>query len=187
MKRIQYNSPVVLSFSLISLLALLADFITGGAANRLLFSVYRSPLSDIGGYFRLFFHVLGHGNLQHYMNNMLLFLLVGPGLEEKYGSKRLLQAIVLTAAVTGLVHCLLFPHHALLGASGVVFMLIILSSFTGDKHAIPLTLILVTVLYLGQELVSGLLAQDNISQLTHILGGAVGMACGFVWRKQSRR
>ena len=187
MKKIQYNAPVVLSFALISLLVLLADFFTAGAANRLLFSVYRSPLSDLGSYFRLFLHVLGHGNLQHYMNNMLLFLLVGPGLEEKYGSLRLLEAIALTAVVTGLLHCLLFPHTALLGASGVVFMLIILSSFTGDKNAIPLTLILVTVLYLGQELVNGIVALDNISQLTHILGGAVGMLCGFVWRKQLRR
>ena len=43
---IQYNSPVVLTFSLLSLGALLLGELTGGASTGLLFCVYRSPLTD---------------------------------------------------------------------------------------------------------------------------------------------
>lgn len=72
--------------------------------------------------------MLGHSGYDHYMGNMLLLLLVGPGLEEKYGSGTMVWMIALTALVTGLVNSIFFPHTALLGASGVVFMMIVLSS-----------------------------------------------------------
>ena len=39
---LQYNSPVVLSFALVSLGALLLNLFTHGRSNTLLFSVYRS-------------------------------------------------------------------------------------------------------------------------------------------------
>jgi len=60
------------------------------------------------------------------MNNFLLILLLGPMLEEKYGSKRIAFMIAVTAVVTGVINILLFPRTALLGASGVVFILLIL-------------------------------------------------------------
>lgn len=118
MKRfaIRFNAPVVLSFALISLLVLVLDSATGGASTARLFCVYRAPLTDPLTYVRFFTHVLGHSGYSHYMGNMLLLLLVGPGLEEKYGSRNLLLTIVITAFATGLVQFLLFPHSALLGA-----------------------------------------------------------------------
>ena len=120
--------------------------------------------------------------------NMLLLLLVGPGLEEKYGSRNLLAAIAVTAFATGLVQFLLFPHSALLGASGVVFMMIVLSSFTEMKRGgIPLTLILVVVFYLGGEISDGLLKSDNVSQMTHIVGGVCGIVFGFTLPNYRRR
>lgn len=129
----------------------------GGAATTRFFCVYRSSLADPLTYLRLFTHVLGHAGYSHYMGNMLLLLLVGPPLEEKYGSRTLLLTIAVTALVTGLVQFIFFPQTALLGASGVVFMMIVLSSFTEmKKGGIPITLILVVVFYLGGELVDGL-------------------------------
>ena len=180
MKRIRYNSPVVLTFALLSLLTLPLDTLTGGWTTQRLFSVYRCSLLDPLAYARFFGHVLGHSGLSHYMNNMLLMLLVGPPLEEKYGSGALLQFIAATALATGLVEFIFFPGYALLGASGVVFMMIVLSSFT-DMHrgAVPLTLILVVALYLGGEIVAGLTSADNVSQLAHIVGGVCGMFFGF--------
>ena len=78
MKKISWNSPVVLSFALASGLALAANIITNGLANRLFFSVYKSSFTVPLFYVRLFGHVLGHANLEHYTSNMILFLLVGP-------------------------------------------------------------------------------------------------------------
>lgn len=43
---------------------------------------------------------------------------------------------------------------------------------------IPLTLIIVVIIYLGQEISIGLTTKDNISHLTHILGGVCGGVMG---------
>ena len=178
--RIQYNAPVVLTFSLLSLGALLLGELTAGASTRLLFCVYRAPLTDSLTYVRLFTHVLGHGGYSHFLGNIMLLLVVGPPLEEKYGSRRLLGCVVLTALISGLAQFLLFPGTALLGASGIVFMMIVLSSLAGMREgSIPLTLILVVVLYLGGELVDAVSVRDNVSQLTHIIGGLCGAGFGF--------
>ena len=178
-KKIHYNSPVVLTFFFLSVSALLLDILTKGWTTVPLFSVYRSPITPLF-FVRLFGHVLGHSGYAHFAGNMVLFLVVGPPLEEKYGSKALLAGILLTALVSGLLQCALFPHTALLGASGIVFMLILLSSLAGMKAgSIPLTLILVAVIYLGQELYSGLFVQDNVAHFMHLVGGACGTGFGF--------
>ena len=189
MKRftIRFNAPVVLSFAILSLLVLVLDSATGGASTARLFCVYRAPLTDPLTYVRLFTHVLGHSGYSHYMSNMLLILLVGPGLEEKYGSGTMVWTIALTALITGLVHFVFFPNTVLLGASGVVFMMIVLSSFTAMRRGeIPVTLILVVIFYLGGEIMDGLFKQDSISQITHIVGGLCGLVFGFTIRRGRR-
>ena len=184
----QYNSPVILTFFLLSLGVLFLGQYTGGWTTTHLFSVYRSSLKDPLFYIRLFGHVLGHSGYSHYMNNMLLLLLVGPGLEEKYGSRNLLMTILVTALVTGLVQFIFFPGTALLGASGVVFMMIVLNSFTEMRRGgIPLTMLLVVALYLGNEVVDGLSESDNISQMTHIVGGLCGIVFGFSLARAKKR
>ena len=185
---IRFNAPVILSFALLSLLALVLGNLTNGATTYHYFSVYRSSLSDPLTYIRFFGHVLGHAGYDHYMGNMLLLLLVGPGIEEKYGHRTTALCIAVTALVTGLVQFIFFPATALLGASGIVFMMIVLSSFTEmGKEGIPITLILVVVFYLGGELMDGLTALDNVSQLTHIVGGICGLVFGFTIKKRRRR
>lgn len=185
---IRFNAPVVLLFALLSLLVLLLDGWTGGVSTTRFFCVYRSSLADPLTYVRFFGHVLGHSGYSHYMNNMLLLLLVGPGLEEKYGSRNLLMTILITALVTGLVQFIFFPGTALLGASGVVFMMIVLNSFTEMRRGgIPLTMLLVVALYLGNEVVAGLSESDNISQMTHIVGGLCGVVFGFSLARAKKR
>lgn len=184
---IRFNAPVILTFALLSLLALLLGNWTNGAATHQYFSVYRSSLSDPLTYVRFIGHVLGHADYEHYMGNMLLLLLVGPGLEEKYGSGTMVWMILVTALVTGLVHFVFFPGSALLGASGVVLMMIVLSSFTAMRRGeIPVTLILVVIFYLGGEIMDGLFKKDNISQITHIVGGLCGLIFGFTVRRGRR-
>ena len=180
-KKIQYNSPVILTFAIVSFGALILNMITNGWSNRLLFSVYRSSFGNPFTYIRLFGHVLGHANLQHYTGNMMMILLLGPMIEERYGSITMLKMMGITAFVTGIINSLLFPRIALCGASGIVFLLIVLSSMVNFKEGeIPLTLILVLVVYLGEEIVNGLFSKDNISQLAHIIGGLCGCGFGFM-------
>ena len=180
LKKIQYNSPVILTFALISLVALGLNYLTHGATNKLLFSVYRSsPLNPLT-YLRMFTHVLGHANFSHYVGNFMLILMVGPMLEEKYGSSKMIFMILFTALITGLINIAFFGNVALLGASGIAFMFILLSSFVNiEKGRIPLTFILIAILYIGNEIINGVFTSDNISQFAHIIGGVCG--CIFGW------
>lgn len=180
MKKLHYNSPVILTFFFLSLGALLLDWLTKGWTNRYLFSVYRSPVTPLF-FVRLFGHVLGHSGYTHFAGNMVLFLVIGPAMEEKYGSRTLLAGILLTALISGVLQCLLFPGFALLGASGILFMLILLSSLSGMRAgSIPLTLILVAVIYLGQEVYSALFVQDNVAHFMHLVGGLCGAGFGLL-------
>ena len=102
MKKFQYNSPVILSFFLISFVSLILGWLSNGRTTALLFSVYRSSLMNPLTFVRFFGHVLGHADFEHFLGNMLMLLVVGPPLEERYGSKVLLTGILLT-----------YAHHAL--------------------------------------------------------------------------
>ena len=178
--RITFNSPVVLGFIFISLAVLILGFATLGTSNQLLFMTYHSSLTNPFTYVRFFTHVLGHSGWEHYIGNAAYILLLGPMLEEKYGSGRILQVIVITALVTGLMNYILFPNVALCGASGVVFAFILLTSFTSFKNGeIPLTFILVAVIFLGQQVYEGVFLQDNISNLSHVMGGIIGSVVGY--------
>lgn len=182
--KLSFNSPVVLSFTMICFAALVLSWITKGYTNTLLFSVYRSSLANPLTYIRFFGHVAGHAGWEHFIGNMMLLLVVGPLLEEKYGSSNILFVILSTALVTGIVNFVFFPNVQLMGASGVVFAFILLSPFTGMKEGtVPITLILVAILYIGEQIYDGIFIRDNVANLTHILGGLVGAVLGFVMHK----
>ena len=182
--RISFNAPAVLSFVLICFCAQLLNLLTGGASNRIVFSVYRSSLLDPLTYVRCIGHVFGHADWEHLLNNMMYILILGPMLEEKYGSSNLIFVMLVTAIVTGIVNMVFFPKVHLLGASGIVFAMILLSSITITKEGtIPLTFILVALLYIGQQIYQGIFVADNISQLGHIIGGIIGSILGFVMNR----
>lgn len=183
--QVSFNSPIILGFVILSFIVYIVDNLTGGFSTRLLFSVYRSSFISPFTYLRFFGHVLGHAGLDHFLGNIMLILVIGPMLEEKYGSSNILFVILATALVTGLVHFFAFPNVYLLGASGVVFAFILLSSFAGFRDGkIPFTFILVALLYIGQQVYQGVFVQDNISNLTHILGGIVGAVLGYIMNKE---
>ncbi|MCC8139035.1 MAG: rhomboid family intramembrane serine protease [Lachnospiraceae bacterium] len=178
--RVTFNSPVVLSIVAISFVATLLNELTGGVSNMLLFMTYRSSLLSPLTWLRMFTHIFGHSGWTHLIGNMSYLLLLGPMLEEKYSSQTLAAIVAITAVVTSLVNCLLFPNVALCGASGVVFAFILLSSFTNFREGeIPLTFILVAVFFIGQQVYEGITVQDNISNMAHIVGGIVGSVLGY--------
>lgn len=87
--------------------------------------------------------------------------------------------------LSGILQCVLFPSSALLGASGIVFMLIMLSSLAGSRNGgIPITLILVGAPYLSQQVYDILFVQDNVANFMHIVGGACGTVFGFAVRRK---
>lgn len=176
---IDLNAPIILTMTAVSLCVLVANFMSGDQLNRYLMAYYtswRNPLQ----YTQLFTHIFAHANLEHYTNNFLMILAVGPMVEEKYGSARLAIMIGVTALITGLMNVLFFQDIAVLGASGIVFMLILLASFTNIRQGkLPLTVLLVGALYIGNEVVAGMMVDDDISRISHIAGGLCGAGFGF--------
>ena len=185
--KITFNSPIVLGFVITCFVVMVINFLSFGKSTPLLFTTYHSPLNEPLTYVRLFTHVLGHGNWEHYVGNMMYILLLGPMLEEKYGSRTLVEIICLTALVTGLANYILFMNVALCGASGIVFAFILLASFTGFKDGeLPLTFILVALIYIGQQIFDGVFIADNVSNLSHIIGGLLGAGIGYGLNKKPR-
>lgn len=181
---IQYNSPVILTYTIISLLAFFLGELTNGILTRNFFMIYSTSLTDPLLYFRIFSHVIGHADFNHLFSNFSMILLIGPMIEEKYGSKNLLIMILVTAFISGVTHIMFFTSAAL-GASGIVFMLILLTPFTNMKAGkIPLTFILVSTIFIGREIIYAITITDNISRLGHILGGASGAIMGYISNKK---
>jgi membrane associated rhomboid family serine protease len=122
---------------------------------------------------------LGHENWQHFKNNFLYILLIGPMIEEKYGSIHLLIMILITAGVTGIINCIVSKKQ-IRGASGIVFMFILLSSLVNlQSGKIPLTFILIFFFYIVSEIIDGLFKKDNVSHLSHLIGAVSGFIYGF--------
>lgn len=177
--KLSYNSPVILTFAAICLISLVLGWITKLGSTRLLFVCYGhgsilNPLT----YVRAITYVFGHADFSHFAGNMALLLLIGPIVEERYGSWNLAIMMLVTAIAGGVLNTLFFST-GILGASGIVFMLIILSAFGNMKKGeIPLTLILVAAIYLGREIYSGIAVVDSVSHFGHICGGVSGLSFG---------
>lgn len=193
--KIQYNSPVVLTYTLICVAVTFFDWMIYGEFSKSanfpntvtgqFFTLFPTQMSFDNplSYFRVFSHSMGHGGWNHLLGNFSFILLIGPILEERYKSGPLLVMILLTATVTGILQTIFFKS-GLLGASGVVFMMILLVSFTNFKSgSIPLTFILIATLYLGKEIFNAVNPSpgtQNISQFAHIIGGLCGGLFGYI-------
>ena len=181
--QLRYNAPVTFSFALICVLVMLLDqYVFHGFVGAYL----SAPGADFNPgqpahYFAVLLYVFGHESWTHLWNNFLFLLLLGPILEEKYSPRPLLLMMFTTTIVTGIFNILL-RQPALVGASSLVFMMIMLVSFARTKAGdVPVSFILIFVLFLLAELTRG--AQNTnpaVSNLAHIIGGVCGTIFGFL-------
>ena len=183
-RRLDFNAPVTLTYTGLSFLILLLSYATSGMVATFL-SIYFTSWLDPFMYLRLFTHTFVHASFSHFAGNFMMILLLGPLLEQKYSQLNLVLMMLVTSVATGLVNIIFFRGTALLGASGVVFMMILLASISsGREGTIPITFILVALFYIGNEVITGLTAQDNISHISHIIGGICGTFFGFRLRQK---
>lgn len=182
--RLSFNAPAILAFTAICVVVQIINIFTKGSSNTAVFSVYQSSLLNPLTYVRCVCHVFGHADWDHLIGNMMYILILGPMIEEKYGTSNTIFVMVATALVTGIINMIFFPGVRLLGASGIVFAFILISSITTkEDRTIPVTFILVALLYIGQQVYQGVFQRDNISQMAHIAGGVVGSVLGFIMQK----
>ncbi len=183
--RLSFNAPAVLTFTALCVIAQLISMLTRGESNRVLFSVYRASLLDPLTWVRCFTHVLGHAGWEHLLGNIMYILILGPMIEEKYGTATTAFIMAATALVIGIINMVFFPGVMLLGASGIVFAFILIASITiREDNTIPVTFIMVAVLYLGQQIYNMVTVGGNIGYAAHIIGGAVGAVLGWILNKQ---
>ena len=180
--KFDYNSIVIITYFLLSLLAWFLNTLSKGKTNKLFFSNYRSSLFNPLTYIRLFTHSIGHKDIDHLISNFLYILLIGPMIEEKYGSMNLLIMLLITSLVISLFN-LLFHNYEILGASGNVYMLIVLSSFSNIQEGkIPLTLILIFIFYIISEIRKNTFERNSKTYHEgHLLGALCGLIFGFLF------
>jgi rhomboid protease GluP len=179
--KIKYNAPTTLTFALVCGVVLFLGFLIPGLVSGWFSAPPRGAFSftSVRSYVRLFTHIFGHADLNHLMSNLVFILLLGPILEATYGTRSLFLMMLITAFITGILNALLFST-GLLGASGIVFMMILLASFTNfSKGEVPITFILVMLLFLGKEVLAAFQSND-ISEFAHIIGGLCGSIFGFL-------
>lgn len=181
--RITYNAPVTLTFALVSALILLID--TLFLNNNLIPAIFTVPgnpnfhFNQPLDYLRLILHIFGHSDWNHLISNMAFILLLGPMLEERYGSGILSLMMIVTSLVTGVLNAC-FSTFPMVGSSDIAFMMILLASFTSlSKNEIPLSFILILILYIGREIVTHQ-QKDNIAIIAHIAGGLCGSLFAFL-------
>lgn len=183
--KLDYNAPVTLTFSLIALCAFVLGLVLPGITPGVFTLRPEFDPTDPLSYLRPVSYVFGHSGAGHLIGNMSFILLLGPSLEEKYGARTILTLMLITVLITALVF-ILFYSNGLLGASGIVFMFIILSSFTNVKAGhIPLTFVLVCLLFLGKEVLDSF-RDDQVSQTAHLIGGVCGGVFGLMRTRGGR-
>ena len=187
--KITYNAPVTLTFTILCAAILLMNnllldenlipalFTAPGSWRSPSPFNWHSPLD----YLRLLTHVFGHSDWNHLIGNLAFILLLGPLMEERYGSSMLALMMAVTALVTGVLNACLIPM-SLMGASGIVFMLIMLAALAPlEKCELPVSFVLVLAVYMGRELVNADAKRlQNIATFAHIAGGLCGSLFGFM-------
>ena len=181
--KVTFNAPVTITFLALMLAATIGNYLTLGVVNNI-FSckpVLSANPMILMGYFT---HIFCHANFSHFFGNAIYLLLLMPLLEEKYGSLSLIGMIFATAFITGILNALFLPT-GIVGASGIVFMCIIMSPLSMCKSGeIPFTFILVFICYIGKEVMDGLFVADNVSHFGHIIGGCRGAILGKIFGRE---
>lgn len=179
--KLKYNAPVTLTFSFLCIIILAAKTLAFPYLVADFFTVPPHAAfvpTEPNQYLLLVSHAVGHADWSHLLSNLAFILLLGPLLEENYGSLILFIMMFTTAFITGVLN-VCFSSQALLGASGIAFMMIFLSSFTNiSRNELPLTFLLVLLLYLLKD-VSEVIQSRSLASLAHIIGGICGSLFGL--------
>lgn len=190
---VSFDAPATLIFSIISLLifllsreffpSLISFFSAPSAQGTEHAFNWTNPLQ----YTRFLFHVLGNTSWPVFASDLAFILLLGPQLEQRFGSVVIMLMACVTALVSGLLNAA-FSTSLLMGGTGIAFMMILLAAFTSiDKSSIPLSFLFAAVLFLFRELYYAV-DTSSLSNFAHLAGGLAGSALGFTAKKpQSTR
>lgn len=198
--RVTYDAPITLSFIFITAIIFILDqfalkgslsekiLICSGRTNGYSFD-YTSPLS----YVRIFAHVFHANNWINMLSNATFLLLLGPVLEERYGSIAIALTLFLSSLISGVLAT--FSPIPVSGPSAIIFLFILLSTITSfEKRNLSLSSILLFILYSAFVLSQGygnnlslftgnkiiIFFKANIPSFMSLIAGILGSIAGFL-------
>ena len=189
-----YDAPVTLSFALAVLAIFLLDTFAfkGKLTSQWLLSptsaegILPFAFSDFHSIIRLFFHVFGCGDSPFLLCNMIFVLLLGPAMEERYGSVIIGIMIFVAALFSGVLYAC-FCKLPACGAEPVVFMLILLSTMMHlSRSKISASSIAVIILFVCMQ---ALRKNPNgaIGVIIIAAGGLCGSLFAFLTSPKARK
>lgn len=181
-----YDAPVTLSFAFISIVLFVIDLILKKVDLSLL--ILSSPTSAKGSlpfelnnalsYFRILLYGFG-GTTPVLIYNLIFVLLLGPGIEEKYGSVVIGIMMMFSSLFAGVLNSC-FGTIPLKGCVSMVFMLIFLNSFTSfTNKKVPLSFITVFVLFILSQIYTEP-KMNALQFFINIAGGLCGSLFAFL-------
>jgi len=186
---ISYDAPVTLTFVLASIVFFLLNsyvpflkdniskwiLMSPAKSGDFLFNV-KSPLS----YFRMIFYVFGAPeNPMSFFSSLIFILLLGPAMEERYGSIIIGIMMAISTLFSGVLNTC-FCDNSLTGATCIVFMMIFLNAFLSmQKKKIPASFLVVFVLFVFREILE-VNPNGPVGIIINICGGLCGSLFAFL-------
>lgn len=190
--KIKVNAPVTIAMTMLCLLFVV---ITQQVLKHFSINLVEKTFSAVGNaksavpfnfknpvhYLRILLHVFGHSNWIHFSCNFSLILILGPILEERYGSPAIIIMSSVAIIVSGLLNACFFTS-AIMGADSIVFMMILLSSYAAlTKGEIQIPVVMLFILFICMEFfmeISG--GIKDIAKISQLAGGICGSMFGFL-------
>ena len=186
--KVAYDAPVTLSFVIICAIIFLLNVLLAksGKAGGLE-KIFASPTSQAGvlpfipsapvSYVRLFFYIFGAGDPSVMFTNLILIMLLGPAMEERYGSVIIGIMIFVAALFSGVLNAC-FSESSLVGSLPLVSMMIFLNAFMSfSKKKFPLSFAAVMVLFVLLQVFTG---AGAVRIIICIAGGLCGSLFAFL-------
>lgn len=179
-KYFSFHSYVIIGYFLICLSLFILNTITNNKVTSFL-KIRRGSFFNPMNYLRLVTSSLCHSDFNHFKNNFIFILLLGPILEEKYGSFVLLEMLLITMVASSLFH-LLFYDSSAIGSSDVVYMMVMLCAVacSFDKK-IPITFVFLFLFFVLGEILLMFFHKkgDKTSHDGHVVGAILGFVFGY--------
>ena len=182
--KFQYDSPVMLTFAFIALIIFILDtfafkgklkevwLVTPTAAG----GQFPFAFSDYRSIIRLFIHVFGYDQSSVLVCNLIFILLLGPQMEDRYGSVIIGIMIFVSSLFSGVLNAC-FCKNAVCGAEPVVFMLILLWTMMHlSRSKVSASAIAVIALFVCMELFA-----ENPNGVVGVAIVAAGGLCGSLF------
>ncbi|MCR4953009.1 MAG: rhomboid family intramembrane serine protease [Treponema sp.] len=186
-----YDSPVALSFAIITILLFVMNaLVIKGRIDVFFYAPTNSGgafpfnLKDGASYLRLVLYQFGYFDLSFLFADLIIILLLGQILEERYGSVIMGLMMFFSTLFSGVLNAC-FGKEKLCGAASIVIMMVFLNALTSiSKKKVSVLSVATIVLVICREI----FARNGgfISVIVSVAGGLCGSLFAFLASPKAR-